>query len=187
MPETIIENIVNNLLQDRELRGNSTNWANWESKLTGTTCKLCEEKHGTIYDISILKYKSEIAAHQKCKCEYVPMRTLKVGTSTDLGENGADAYLVKYRKLPDYYIDKKSAIKAGWKKKLSKDLPGKMIGGDIYDNGNQKLPYSNGRIWYEADINYVSGKRNRQRILYSNDGLIFVTYDHYHTFYEVTY
>lgn len=115
------------------------------------------------------------------------MRTIRAGTATDLGEDGADAYLVKYRKLPDYYIDKKSALRAGWKKKLSKDLPGKMMGGDIYDNENQKLPYSNGRVWYEADINYISGKRNRQRILYSNDGLIFVTYDHYHTFYEIVY
>ena len=39
---------------------------------------------------------------------------------------------------------------------------------------------------YEADINYDKGFRNRQRILYSNDGLIFVTYDHYQTFYEIT-
>ena len=37
----------------------------------------------------------------------------------------------------------------------------------------------------EADINYNKGKRNRQRILYSNDGLIFATYDHYQTFYEI--
>ena len=38
-------------------------------------------------------------------------------------------------------------------------------------------------------INYGlknSGKRNRQRIVYSNDGLIFVSYDHYQTFYEIT-
>ncbi len=43
----------------------------------------------------------------------------------------------------------------------------------------------NGRTWYEADINYSNGKRNKQRILYSNDGLIFVTYDHYETFIEI--
>ena len=41
--------------------------------------------------------------------------------------------------------------------------------------------------WYEADINYKDGFRNRERILYSNDGLIFVSYDHYQTFYEVTH
>ena len=42
-----------------------------------------------------------------------------------------------------------------------------------------------GRIWYEADINYKRGYRNTQRLLFSNDGLIFVTYDHYETFAEI--
>ena len=61
-----------------------------------------------------------------------------------------------------------------------------MIGGDVYKNKNGKLPTASGRIWYEADINYRAGFRNTERILYSNDGLLFVTYDHYHTFYEIT-
>lgn len=61
-----------------------------------------------------------------------------------------------------------------------------MIGGDPYKNKERKLPSAPNRIWYEADINYISGERNRQRILYSNDGLIFVTYDHYQTFHEIT-
>ena len=56
----------------------------------------------------------------------------------------------------------------------------------IYQNSNGHLPDSPDRIWYEADINYYSGKRNKHRILYSNDGLMFVTYDHYRTFYEIT-
>ena len=43
----------------------------------------------------------------------------------------------------------------------------------------------NGRIWYEVDINYTGGYRNGQRLIYSNDGLIFVTYDHYNKFYEI--
>ena len=43
------------------------------------------------------------------------------------------------------------------------------------------------RYWYEADINYYEGRRNGHRVLFSNDGLIFVTYDHYLTFYEITY
>lgn len=53
-------------------------------------------------------------------------------------------------------------------------------------NKAKKLPITPGRVWYEADINYEDGYRNRQRILYSNDGLIFASYDHYHTFYEIT-
>ena len=42
-----------------------------------------------------------------------------------------------------------------------------------------------GRIWFEADFDYTGGYRNSFRLLYSNDGLIFVTYDHYATFYEI--
>ena len=52
-------------------------------------------------------------------------------------------------------------------------------------NSDGHLPQKPGRIWYEADINYTPGRRNLHRILWSNDGLIFVTYDHYETFYEI--
>lgn len=158
------------------------------SQLTPTTCKFCVDQHGKIFDISILNDKAEVEAHRNCKCVYVPMRTKTVGTATDLGMEGADAYVFYYGRLPDYYVDKETALKSGWqtiKKKLSSVLPGKMIGGDVFANSSNKLPSITGRIWYEADINYVSGKRNRQRIVYSNDGLMFVTYDHFHTFYEI--
>ena len=60
-----------------------------------------------------------------------------------------------------------------------------MIFGGIYKNRDDKLPQDTGRIWYEADINYIHGYRNNERILFSNDGLIFVTYDHYKTFKEI--
>ena len=60
------------------------------------------------------------------------------------------------------------------------------IGGDEYINDDGKLPMVNGRKWYEADFDYYGGFRNDCRILYSNDGLIFVSYDHYQTFYEIT-
>ena len=89
----------------------------------------------------------------------------------------------------DAYVDTDAAQQAGWKttkKKLSSALPGKMLGGAVYKNKDGKLPQSSGRVWYEADINYDGGFRNRQRILYSNDGLMFASYDHYQTFYEIT-
>ena len=189
MGENFIENFINNLLQDKNLRGNSKNWANWMSMLTATTCKYCVEQHGRIVDISILENKMEVKAHLNCKCLYVPMRTKLVGTATEMGMEGADVYIAFWGCLPDYYINKKTAQLAGWqttKKKLGSLFPGKMLGGDVYNNDDFKLPYKPGRIWYEADINYRNGKRNRQRLLYSNDGLMFVTYDHYQTFYEIT-
>ena len=189
MAENIIDNLINNLLQDRDVRGNSLKWANWMSRLTIFTCKYRADQHGKIVDISILDNKYEVEAHERCKCVYVPMRTKTVGTATDLGYNGADAQLFYHNVLPDYYVTKKEARKAGWKDwkgNFNDVLPGKMIGGDLYYNDEAKLPATPGRQWYEADINYESGYRNRDRILYSNDGLMFVTYDHYQTFYEIT-
>ena len=51
-----------------------------------------------------------------------------------------------------------------------------MIGGMIYKNCDHRLPEKPGRIWCEADFDYVSGIRNGRRLLYSNDGLLFATY-----------
>ena len=89
--------------------------------------------------------------------------------------------------LPGYYITDKELAALGWKHGESpeKYAPGKMATMGIYQNKNGHLPDSPGRIWYEADINYYNGRRNAHRILWSNDGLIFVTYDHYTTFMEI--
>jgi hypothetical protein len=117
------------------------------------------------------------------------MRTKPAGTATSLGRNGADYYLFWTKKLPGYYISKKQARQIGWvdwKGNFDTIFPEKMIGGDIYLNSDEKLPIENGRVWYEADINYTKGFRNGERVVYSSDGLIFVTYDHYKTFYEIT-
>ena len=188
MEDNEILKLINLLQPDKDLRGDSTVWANWMSQLTPTTCQYCVEQHGKVVDISILQNKTEVQAHSYCKCIYVRMRTKPVGTATDWGLDGADAYISYHGHLPDYYVNKETAQQAGWqttKKKLSSVLPGKMLGGDVFDNNAAKLPSAQGRVWYEADINYTGGKRNRQRVVYSNDGLIFATYDHYHTFYEI--
>ena len=182
-------NFINTVIQDNALQGDSLTWANWMSRLTLTTCEYCVQNHGKIVDISVLEYKTSVDAHQNCKCVYVPMRTKKVGTATDMGMEGADVYLAENGRLPEYYLDQETAKEAGWKaskKKFSTLFPGRVPGGDEFGNEASKLPSAAGRVWYEADINYYSGKRNRQRLLYSNDGLLFVTYDHYHTFYELT-
>lgn len=127
--------------------------------------------------------------HDHCRCAILPMEAITPGGATKDGENGADYWLAHYGKLPDYYISRVDAIELGWKegKPPRRWAPGKMIFGGIYDNANGHLPSAPGRIWYEADINYYEGRRNGHRVLFSNDGLIFVTYDHYLTFYEITY
>lgn len=183
--------LIDDILQDRDLKGDSHTWANRMSILSLFSCKYCVKKHGTIVNITILGNKTEleINVHERCHCVYVPMRTKESGKATQNGPNGADVYLMYFNELPDYYVTKEYAEDSGWiswKGNLADVLPGKMIGGNIYKNKEKKLPDSKGRIWYEADMDYSSGYRNRRRILYSNDGLIFVSYDHYQTFYEIT-
>ena len=113
------------------------------------------------------------------------MPSIDAGEATDSGTEGADYYIKYYGRLPDNYINKSEAKNIGWKKRkgnLNMIAPGKSIGGDVYKNTDHLLPEKPGRTWYEADINYKSGYRSDQRIVYSNDGLIFATYDHYDTF-----
>ena len=63
-----------------------------------------------------------------------------------------------------------------------KYFPGCSIGGDVFGNREGSLPDRSGRTWYECDIDYSGGKRGAKRIVYSNDGLIYYTEDHYETF-----
>lgn len=94
------------------------------------------------------------------------------------------AYINEFAKLPHNYITKNEAKKLGWQTKgtLDKVAPGKSIGGDRYGNYEGKLPNKNGRSWKECDIDYVKGNRNGKRIVFSNDGLIYYTGDHYNSF-----
>ena len=128
-------------------------------------------------------------SHPNCRCYLAPLTVIEAGYATKDGTNGADYWLYYKHKLPEYYITKKQAIILGWKTELGNlaaIAPQKMIGGLPYKNKNGHLPNAPGRIWYEADISYISGFRGKDRILYSNDGLFFVTCNHYETFYEIS-
>ncbi|GAB1439974.1 ribonuclease domain-containing protein [Providencia sp.] len=98
------------------------------------------------------------------------------------------SFMEKYQKLPAFYITKKQAREAGWDAKkgnLCDVLPGRAIGGDRFSNREKGLPIAQGRQWFEADINYRCGHRGADRLLYSSDGMIFVTQDHYKSFKQV--
>ncbi|KOY16573.1 ribonuclease [Paenibacillus xylanivorans] len=97
-------------------------------------------------------------------------------------------YISEHNELPENYITKKEARELGWEPSngnLEKVAPGKSIGGDVFQNREGLLPKKKGRTWYEADINYSGGTRGSDRILYSNDGLIYKTTDHYRTFEQI--
>mgnify|MGYP002656247182 CR=1 FL=1 len=88
-------------------------------------------------------------------------------------------------RLPSHYITKIEAGKNGWQagKALNSTNPGKQIGGDIFWDTPSVVPNAPRRIWYEADVglkNTISrSKQPGTRLLYSNDGLLYITTDHY--------
>jgi len=97
-------------------------------------------------------------------------------------------YLRQHRQLPGYYIRKGEARQQGWdpsKGNLCQVLPGRAIGGDRFSNREGGLPQKSSRRWFEADVNYACGRRGADRLLYSSDGLIYVTRDHYRHFQQV--
>lgn len=93
-------------------------------------------------------------------------------------------YLIQYGHLPDNFITKKEAKKLGWTGgSLESYAPGKCIGGDYFGNYEELLPVVSGRTYHECDIDTLN-KTNRgaKRIIYSDDGQIYYTEDHYKTF-----
>lgn len=165
----------------------STKYVFWFAILDLKTCFRCREKYGKIYNKDEI-IDPEPPLHYNCRCEIKALRSVKAGNATKNGNDGADYWIKCFGELPGYYVTKDFAYSVGWRdgKSLSKYAFGKRIFGGIYNNTNGHLPDAPGRIWYEADINYYEGKRNCHRLLlWSNDGLMFVTYDHYETFYEI--
>lgn len=97
-------------------------------------------------------------------------------------------YISNSGKLPLNFITKAEAKALGWNPKLGNldaVAPGKSIGGDVFKNTEGLLPNASGRTWFEADINYSGGFRGNERLLYSNDDLIYKTTDHYKTFTQI--
>ncbi len=98
------------------------------------------------------------------------------------------AYLNEYQELPPNFITKAEAQKLGWDNSKGNlwEVTNKMsIGGDRFGNFEGLLPKAQGRQYYECDIDYYGGYRGAERIVYSSDGLIFYTGDHYKTFVQL--
>ncbi len=93
-------------------------------------------------------------------------------------------YIHTYGHLPDNFITKKQAQALGWEGgSLEPYAPGKCIGGSRFGNYEGILPEKDGRTYTECDIDTLGAeKRGGKRIVFSNDGLIYYTEDHYETF-----
>lgn len=108
-----------------------------------------------------------------------------------LDENGSyttkedvSLYIHQYGKLPSNFITKKQAESLGWVGgSLEAYAPGKCIGGNRFGNYEGLLPDAPGRSYTECDIDTLGkSSRGAKRIVFSNDGLIYYTGDHYQTF-----
>lgn len=111
------------------------------------------------------------------------------GTEVLLDEDGTytsaedvSLYLVTYGELPDNFITKKEAKALGWPGgDLEPYAPGKCIGGDLFGNYEGLLPED--RDYHECDIDTLGAKsRGAKRLVFSDDGLIYYTEDHYESF-----
>lgn len=92
-------------------------------------------------------------------------------------------YVKSNNRLPDFYLTKSEAKKLGWipsKGNLCEELPGKAIGGDHFSNREKQLPAN--KKYFEADVNYNCGNRNSDRIVYTTNGEVYLTTDHYKSF-----
>ncbi len=94
-------------------------------------------------------------------------------------------YIHVYGRLPDNFITKKEARELGWSGGSVEEYtaPGMCIGGDRFGNYEGLLPEKEGRTYTECDIDTVGkSSRGAKRIIFSNDGLIYYTDDHYASF-----
>lgn len=93
-------------------------------------------------------------------------------------------YIHTYGHLPDNFITKKDAQPLGWPGgSLEPYAPGKCIGGSRFGNYEGLLPEADGRTYTECDIDTLGAdSRGAKRIVFSNDGLIYYTEDHYKSF-----
>lgn len=102
---------------------------------------------------------------------------------------GIADYLFTFGCLPENFLTKKEAKALGWdsmKNYVSDVAPGMSIGGDYFGNYEEILPVAKGRSYYECDCYYVRGKRNAYRVIFSTDGHVYFTEDHYATFQELS-
>ncbi len=138
--------------------------------------------------------QTDPAAETEQTTAYIAGELTQAGTVTTEGTIDRDGvytskedvalYLYTYGELPSNFITKKEAQKLGWSGgSLEPYAPGCCIGGSYFGNYEGNLPEKAGREYHECDIDTLGKKsRGAKRIVYSNDGLIYYTEDHYNTF-----
>lgn len=113
-----------------------------------------------------------------------PTQALLDEDGTYTSKEDVALYIYTYGHLPGNFITKKEAEALGWSGgSLEPYAPGKCIGGSRFGNYEGLLPEKKGRTYTECDIDTLgASKRGAKRIVFSNDGLIYYTGDHYESF-----
>lgn len=145
---------------------------------------------------SVDYYNGYHESHEASVSEHTAADDISLPESHDETENPIDEdgwyysaedvglYLHTYGRLPENFITKSEARDLGWDGGSVEDYaPGYAIGGDKFGNREGLLPNADGRQYYECDID-TDGRSSRgaKRIVFSNDGLVYYTEDHYESF-----
>lgn len=137
--------------------------------------------------------KTEYTESKKSKSSYREDKDYSSKSTSAIEDNGdisaktEETYVINYvkenHKLPSFYITKADARRQGWNPSqgnLCDVLPGRAIGGDHFSNREGSLP--KGDQYYEADVNYSCGNRQTDRIVFTKNGEVWLTHDHYRHF-----
>ena len=145
-------------------------------------------------DTEAESYQSQAPPSETEKTTEKVTKTTKTTTTSENGgvvESGkydskdeVALYIHTYDHLPSNYITKKQAQNLGWSGgSLKRYAPGCCIGGDRFGNYEGLLPKAKGRTYTECDIGTMNAdSRGAKRIIFSNDGLIYYTDNHYESF-----
>ncbi len=134
---------------------------------------------------------SDVTSPEESDPSIAPSNSAGLVTEAVISEDGeyttkedVALYIHLYGHLPSNFVTKKEAQSQGWKGgSLEKYFPGCSIGGDVFGNREGLLPKKDGRKYYECDIDTKGAKsRGAKRIVFSNDGLVYYTDDHYESF-----
>ena len=152
------------------------------------------KSHPQVNEPAAANPKDEADAHRRRSADYEasnsqnPAANSKNQPSDEpcISRECVSAHIRRTGSLPQNFITKKQAGELGWQGgDLWRYARGKSIGGDRFGNFERRLPDKKGRIWRECDIEYRGGPRGAKRLIFSNDGLIFYTADHYESFERV--
>ena len=152
------------------------------------------KSHPQVNELAATNSKDDADVHRRRSANYEASHSQNPAANSKnqladepcISRECVSAHIRRTGTLPQNFITKKQAGELGWQGgDLWRYARGKSIGGDRFGNFERRLPDKKGRIWRECDIEYRGGPRGAKRLIFSNDGLIFYTADHYESFERV--